>query len=522
MAFFTFNEFVKIIQNELIQGNRKFIICPLNEHAMEGIRILDVCFGIKPVYVADDVINKANEDVKNLDYINRHYENERVLIFAEGVQYKRILNSLSRFIPISRMNVILRSVHKIRTMKYSNSVSINKDASIEKLLPCYEKKQELKSSKKTIKVRFICWTLRGWRSLSTPCESFERDDEYDVLAILMRPTLEPQEETMKNSGIKYTFFSNYSPEQDRPNIVVADGFWDSTGYRDSAKVNRISKYADMVVCIYAILTRITIGKAESEMYGWMVQHAALNPDRYIVSPAWFYQLNEDFIRQENVICMDDPKMDLSFRTMGLLEKTEVMEKKFKKLMGKKIVSYITTHGVNGNNMTFDIYLHPLLEFAQSHSNLGIVVRFHPQLITEIVNAKIWSEYTIEEVKRYFDEADNIIWDDYAKFEEVYSISDAIITEQMTGVYVSALPTGKPICILKREGWDSGVDTEIRDSLYSASDSDEMMHFLQMVLCGEDPKRNKREEICRKYIRHFDGKNGERVKGIISNEYKNNH
>ena len=56
--------------------------------------------------------------------------------------------------------------------------------------------------------------------------------------------------------------------------------------------------------------------------------------------------------------------------------------------------------------------------------------------------------------------------------------------------------------------------EILDNHYLISSEEEMISFIEMVMSEKDPKIEMRREICKKYVTHFDGKNGERIKDII--------
>ncbi len=60
--------------------------------------------------------------------------------------------------------------------------------------------------------------------------------------------------------------------------------------------------------------------------------------------------------------------------------------------------------------------------------------------------------------------------------------------------------------------------EILENHYLIMSGKEMISFFEMVMEGKDPNFEKRKAICEKYVTHFDGKNGERIKNIIKDKY----
>ena len=81
---------------------------------------------------------------------------------------------------------------------------------------------------------------------------------------------------------------------------------------------------------------------------------------------------------------------------------------------------------------------------------------------------------------------------------------------------------KPIGVTLR--WDMEVkeilsrNQEILDSHYLISSEKEMISFIKMIMDEEDTEIEKRRKLCEKYVTHFDGKNGERIKDILKEKW----
>jgi hypothetical protein len=60
--------------------------------------------------------------------------------------------------------------------------------------------------------------------------------------------------------------------------------------------------------------------------------------------------------------------------------------------------------------------------------------------------------------------------------------------------------------------------EVAEALYSINNAKELDDFVKIVVDNADPMKEKRNEVKSRYITNFDGKNGQRIKEFIVNEY----
>ncbi len=99
-----------------------------------------------------------------------------------------------------------------------------------------------------------------------------------------------------------------------------------------------------------------------------------------------------------------------------------------------------------------------------------------------------------------------------------SIADAILTYAFSGMVCSALSTLKPICAAYRSREDVSWHTDLLSSLYSAYESKDIIDFLELVRNGKDPIFEIRKEAVEKCVKHFDGRNGWRIKEFTKAKY----
>ena len=100
----------------------------------------------------------------------------------------------------------------------------------------------------------------------------------------------------------------------------------------------------------------------------------------------------------------------------------------------------------------------------------------------------------------------------------FSIADGIITDAYCGIACSALPLGKPVCLLYRSKEDIPYHKEIEECTYSARNESEIRMFVEMVANGQHSKEELQRENIAKCIKNFDGNNGKRIKDFLKKIY----
>lgn len=150
--------------------------------------------------------------------------------------------------------------------------------------------------------------------------------------------------------------------------------------------------------------------------------------------------------------------------------------------------------------------------------MGIIFRPHPTLIVELLDAGIWSKKDLQIIKEYCDQSENLIFDDTLTYDRAFSCVDGIITDAFCGITCSALPTLKPICLTYRSENDLPYHEDLASCFYSAHNADELKVFMNIIKNDEDTMMEVRKSAAKKYIKHFDGKNGYRIKTFIKEKY----
>ena len=78
---------------------------------------------------------------------------------------------------------------------------------------------------------------------------------------------------------------------------------------------------------------------------------------------------------------------------------------------------------------------------------------------------------------------------------------------------------KPMCIFYSSHKLADYDDEAVRHCYKVFSPKELFDFLNMIERDEDPMREFRQQKAKEYVKHFDGKNGWRIKEFIKQAFK---
>jgi 2-polyprenyl-3-methyl-5-hydroxy-6-metoxy-1,4-benzoquinol methylase len=114
---------------------------------------------------------------------------------------------------------------------------------------------------------------------------------------------------------------------------------------------------------------------------------------------------------------------------------------------------------------------------------------------------------INEIKK----CENMALDIDSSYHFAFSISDALMTDAGSFL-LEYLPTEKPILYLHHpKGYGLNDEIEIiKDNYYIAKNSEDIIHYFDMISKNNDPKKQKRINIINEALFSTDGKSGERI------------
>ncbi len=366
--------------------------------------------------------------------------------------------------------------------------------------------------KEKIKVRFLCAKHIFWNTMETVCRSFERDPKYDVLVLVSDTFYQETAGLIKELGHNYIAEREWEAEADQPDILLLD-----FNQVDAPNIQKHLYYFKLIVAVTAELIVYRYGSnVENILRGYQ----SCSPDFYFVDSLLYKRaLDEGIVDRLHLVEMGNAKYD------GIYEGTRQRQYPdgLEKIKGKKTVVWASGHGIYVGRISymcsFDLYAKAIFDYAKANTDLGIIVRASPTFVEEMLEYGFWSMEDLRRIKYYCKLSPNIIWDDEATYNTSFGIADAVLTDGYCGIIASALPLLKPICVCYRYDVKiQPVHPELVSNYYQAHSVQEVTDFFDMVRRGKDPMFEQRKEAARKYVKHFDGQNGQRQKEYIENAF----
>lgn len=505
---------IKVCLKEYIkQGIKKFIIYPFGVNGVKVRDILRDYYNLKPILVVDNEYAKYNSHIEDFETLKKQYSEDAYIILTieDEETNKGMLNELQRF--VSWSHIINLNEFKRKEADLSNFY-------IEKFLPDAVRCNQLNRSRtihrentdKRVKVRFVNYSGSTWNSIKTICLAFQIDNFFDVLIILGDYIQNDILQQIEEYGFTTVKSRDYCIQKDSPDILILNHPYDTT-----TQIENCREYCKLIVVASMQLIRYSYDMKSF----WDLQIKGFGrfcPDYYLFDSLLYNEIMQSEYASDRFVEMGNAKFD------GIYEacKEKHYPKGWGKLKGKRVVLWTTDHGIYDNHvsyeLTFDLYAKTIFQYAKENQEVGIIFRPHTTFINEMLKNGFWSGNDLEALKKFCYESANLVFDDTIAYDNAFAVADGILVDAFCGITCSALPTLKPICLTYRNRFDSPYHEELAKCYDSAYNNDDIIAFMDKVKNNQDTSFELRNEACNKYIKHFDGKNGWRIKEFIKKKY----
>lgn len=497
----------------MIGGGRDFIIFPYGTNGINVKRCLEECFSIEPVMIIDNEYSKYSPKIMDFEYLRLNYKKNMIvfLTIENTLINAELYGQLASFVCKEQI------VNLTHSLEIGDKAIINKEDDFEKFaldsfIPNFRRNpvcHNIENHK--IKVRFYHSEYIYWNSIKSIYNAYRMDDKYD-LCVILKSHGELEKDQMKREKCSYVMLSEYDVKRDMPDVLILSNFWDDTYIANCRKYTKLIIAAPLSIIRYSYSIDSfwnRIGKG----FGYY------HPDYFLFDSLLYKEIKESKCNSKKIIEMGNAKFDGIYRESA---KEKVFPDQWEKLKGKKVIFWTIDHGIkNGSilpHVTFNLYAKTIFEYALNHPGIGIIMRFHRGFIYEMVENHCWTWEDVDVLHDYCNSSMNIVWDESDSYDLAYSLADAILTEFLCGIICSALPTLKPICVLYKNKQIKSAHPELTNCYYSAYNEQDLILFFDMVREDDDPMHDLRVEASQKYVKHFDGKNGERIKAFIEEKY----
>ena len=486
------------------KGIDKFIIYPFGSNGVNVKNILSDYYNIEPILIVDNEYMKFNPHIVSFRMLKEGYDPAAYIILTieDEIVNRNMMSELQAFVPVTQIINLLDLKKKEADLYHFH---------LDSFLPSlrYDRETISRAVHKRLKVRFVNPSGSTWNSIKTICQAFQSDNNYDVLLITGEYVADNVLEEIEKDGFRCVKWNQYKVEDDFPDVLVLNHPYDRmTQIKDCRKYCKLIIVASMQLIRYAY---------SMEAF-WEIQREAFErfrPDYYLFDSLLYNEIiRSKYDSEKKIIEMGNAKFDGIFNAC----REKKYEDSWKKLENKKTVLWTTDHGVCGKyvsrEVTFDLYARAIFEYADKNPEIGLIFRPHSTFISEMLKNHLWSEEDLEILKKYCQRSSNLVFDDNVTYDNAYSVADGIITDAFCGITCSALPTLKPICLTYRHKDDLPYHQDLADCYYAAYSKEDIISFFELIKNEKDHMLEKRKKALKEYIKHFDGKNGERIKAFI--------
>ncbi|MBQ5816389.1 MAG: CDP-glycerol glycerophosphotransferase family protein, partial [Oscillospiraceae bacterium] len=159
----------------------------------------------------------------------------------------------------------------------------------------------------------------------------------------------------------------------------------------------------------------------------------------------------------------------------------------------------------------------LLKYFGENQNVSLLMRPHPLMFSNFVeNGNMTKEEELE-YRRKISETPNIELDEMKEYADNFWMSDALITD-ISAIIIDYYITGKPIIYCTSDIKLEVIDQmkEMLGGCYVANNQEDIQKYIEMLARGEDPLKEERARVAKKYFESSLNGCGKRIADILIN------
>ncbi len=375
---------------------------------------------------------------------------------------------------------------------------------------------EKKSAKKVynhdkIRVVFVCHRPQIWNSLRTIYENCVKDSDFEVIIVTI-----PNKKQLPKKGLHHELYESEGAEKFYKDFdcKVIEGYNYNTGewldlkslepdylfYQTPYDISRPYQYRSAVVSQYTKLCYISYGMpfmgGEIAEQSFPIKYLKNTYFQFVEFPEMgkYYEnrIGESKVRRkENVVLTGYPKLDEASGNVGNEGNAWIYKEEEKKFRIMWTPRWTTDEG----NCTFFELKDNIVRFAENNQNIELLFRPHPQAFDEYYSKGEMTKQEIEEYKAKFESMPNASIDKEKEYLPSFYSTDVLISDE-SSIIPEYFLTGKPMIFTYKETHLNELAVKLAEGFYWAKNWEEVNKYLEMLKKGEDPLKEKRQEIIK--------------------------
>lgn len=497
---------------------RDFVIYPYGDDGLLIKECLEEYFGITPIAIVDNVLCNYKNNIMSGKELRECWQDHWIVLLSVGT------GNISRQI----LDELLQYVDRKRIIQVSEDIVSENDFKVDRFFLASPKNSE----NGKLKFRLLYNTVSTWNVYATFMDACQEDEQIDAQVIVDgTQDLYGQNgmvERLQSLGIKYRRIEGYSIEEDKPDVLILSHIFSNIRLGNPKIVRKNSG-----LIAIATISVIQYGNAAIAFQKLLEDHfGEYHPDYYFFDTMIYREFEKYHALTEKYIEMGNAKYDGIFYAYKNRENIRCSRYWRKLAKKEKIVTWILDHGIIKRlndeslhvqkDLTFDIYGKIFFTYAKKHKDIGFVFRPHSSLIKELLEFGLWSSDDVSRFREWLYQSENIVYDDSDSYDEALAISDILVADAHCGVIASAWPLGVPTCVLYRNPVSIDNEPKLTQYYYRVDQPQQLVSFLDRMTKDNYTDFQQSRDNIHEFVKHFDGKNGARIKNFLKERALHNN
>lgn len=354
-----------------------------------------------------------------------------------------------------------------------------------------------------IKVAFIAQMPEVWDKQQYVYETMKADDRFDVSIILV-PEFDYEKFKLKNYGDERKFYHRKYPDakfllavnKDGKTIDLKKHKFDYIFYERPYNRYLPKSIRSTTACRYTKVCYIPYATPD---YAETANIDFLEFYRYVYmgfmnSEIRCNRLNKYFSDKKSNDC--HRIVDFGYPILEACTKLPEIQNEKKNIMWAPRWAFDSDIG--GSH--FLEYKDLIIDFAKEHDDLKIISRPHPLTFPNLLKTGLMTEKEIMAYKKKCKDND-VSFDDNKIIEDSFVKTDILISD-LSSVLWLYFYMGKPIIYCTCDIKLSDDLKEMTDLMYKADNWNDVKKYLDLLIGGNDPMKEKRKEYIKKQMNKF--------------------
>ena len=390
-----------------------------------------------------------------------------------------------------------------------------------------------KQNGEKIHVVFVCHRGALWNSLKTVFEACNNDEAFKVSIVtipnkkqLPKLGLSPEESVSEGAedyfkdfpcdviqGYDYEKKSWFDLKALKPDYVFFQTAYD---------ICRPPEYKSDVVSLYTRLAYVHYGMPF--MGGDIAEESF--PKCFLTNTyfhfAEFKEMQNYYInripenaihKHKNIVLTGYPKLD----GVEKYHNCESISWKQTKDKGLFRVMWTPRWNTGEGNCTFFDLKDEFPKYMEAAKDMELLFRPHPQAFSEFVAKKEMTQSEVDAYKAIYEKGSYIGIDSQADYLPSFYSSDVLVTDE-SSIMPEYFLTGKPIIFTYKKTNLNDFATKLSEGFYWAKNMDEVKAHIENLKKGNDPLKEKREELIKSEYFIPEQGSGYEIKELLKKDF----